>query len=98
MQKIKVGWRQYKVAYLSRVMYEGAEVYGTTDCEFQRIEIDKTEGIEQQQITLLHECIHALDREYSLLFEEITVKSLARAIYTLFRENPKLLKKIWDSS
>lgn len=100
MKRIEIGWRKYAVRYQSNVrdpeMYEPVHGYAVPDT--QQIVVDSDDEPEQQQITLLHEALHALDREYTLLMEELDVVRLARALYTLLKKNPHLLERIWGGN
>lgn len=96
---IKVGWKEYNI-YLdsehTRQPCEGVTdaTCGLIDSNSQFIAIDNTLSEAQQEVTLLHEIIHAMDDMYGLGFDDDRyVERLSNAIYSLLRENGYVIVK-----
>lgn len=83
--KLKIGGHKYKVEFTDDDNMDGAN--GEQDRHKNRIRICKTDPITQQEETLIHEIIHAVNGG---LKEEI-VDSLAVSLYQVLKDN-NLLK------
>jgi hypothetical protein len=90
MGQIKIGWKYYPVVISDKVVSDGKECYGRIDYNNPIIELRKSNTLEQQKATLLHEIIHGLDDFLNLGFEEEEVLLLANGLYSVFIDNPDI--------
>ena len=67
---------------------------GELDPTLQKISIRKGQPWEQEQDTLLHEVVHAVDCELSLNMKESQVHGVATGILAVLKDNPKLMRFI----
>ena len=102
MSKLKIGPLTYNVSYTATpitIEDEDGEAHGCWgDIEYisQTIRIDKTSTKEKQRVALLHETIHAIDKEYQTNLTEPTVACLANGIMATLRQNKWLREKLLD--
>ena len=100
MPKLKIGAITFNVTYTTKpITIEGddGEEYGCWgDIEYitQRIQIDKMATKERQQTALLHEVIHAIDKEYQTRLTEPTVSCLASGLMAAFKQNRWFREKL----
>ena len=79
---------------------EALNLYGRCESKNLKIRINHDNPISRQQLTLLHELIHAIDVEVfdgddPISLKETQVKALAMGLYQVMRQNPSLIKWIW---
>ena len=66
--------------------------FGQCDHGQLKITINPKQAKQQEQDTVLHEVIHAVEYGMQLEMEEEQVHSLASGLYAVLRDNPKLVK------
>ena len=62
---------------------------GEMDPDKQRLHIRDGTPLEQEQDTLLHEVVHAIDHELDLKFSERQVRAFATGLLACFKDNPR---------
>lgn len=63
---------------------------GECDDENQLISVCEGLPLGNEQDTVLHECIHALDKQFNLKLKEFQVAGLATAALAFLKDNPKV--------
>lgn len=63
---------------------------GECDDENQLISVCDGLPLGNEQDTVLHECIHALDKQFNLKLKEAQVAGLATAMLAFLKDNPRL--------
>ena len=102
MSKLKIGPLTYTVIYTSNPITIDDEngdshaCWGDIEYISQTIQIDKTATKEKQRVSLLHEAIHAIDKEYQTNLTEPTVVCLANGIMAILRQNKWFREKLLD--
>ena len=101
MTKLKIGAITYDVIYTKDIIKadkegEEYECWGDIDYDKQKVRICKTAPKERLKITLLHEAIHAIDKEYETRLTEPTVACLANGIMAMFQRNSWMKKKLLE--
>lgn len=84
--KIKLLGKRWSVAYCEMPKDE----LGECDLEAQAIKVKEGLKPEQEQSTLLHECIHAISDSLGLNLSEKQVQGLETGLYDLNIHNPRL--------
>jgi hypothetical protein len=91
--KIKVFHRTYSVNTVDKVLdSEANELDGICMHNTGQILLSKSLSEDNSKEVLLHELIHALDGQLDIGFTEKDVQRTSVALFTLFRDNPKLVK------
>ncbi len=99
MAKLKIGAITFDVKYLKEVWYKEEDIepytcWGSINYDKQKIEIQKGLSEEREKLALLHETIHAVDKEYQTQLTEPTVACLASGIIDAFQRNKWLREKL----
>jgi hypothetical protein len=84
---IKVGWKDYKVELVDKVMVEEKECYGSCKFDDETILLRKINEPKQMKATLIHEVLHAIDEMYSFNMDEVVIAPLADALFTTLEDN-----------
>ena len=71
--------------------YRNEECFGDTIHPQLRIRVDSEMSLQQTRDTLLHEIIHAIEKELGLTMSEKTVKQLSTTLLAVLRGNPSLM-------
>jgi hypothetical protein len=96
IDKVKIGVSDYDVQLVESVSKDEL-LLGQIDYQNLSIRVDKDYPILTQKITLLHEIVHGLFHELSedeLRGNEKLVDQLARLLYQVIRDNPKLIELV----
>ncbi len=102
MAKLKIGAITFDVIYTTKPIIMEKEDEEPYDCwgdityTTQLIRIDKTATMERQRVALLHEVIHAIDKEYQTNLAEPTVSCLASGIVAALMQNKWVREKLLD--
>jgi hypothetical protein len=96
--RVKVGWKDYKVVLTEARLNSGAELYGQIDHDAQIIMLRGTSTHDQLCATLLHEVLHAVSDMYGLGLEEKLVEDLTNALYTVYKDNIEIQEKKYPVS
>lgn len=95
LDKVKIGWKDYKVIKTSPEMSLNSEngiCYGKIFYDKRNIYVNDDYDEEQQKVTLLHEVLHGVDEIYRLSLSEDQIVGLAHGLYALIKDNPTLFK------
>ena len=96
IKQIKVGSAVFKVK-------EDAEISNTEDLwgriQFESREIFVKKGMceSQKAQTLMHEIVHAAEREIALGLDEKDTERFSRMLIQVIRDNPKLIEMVMKS-
>jgi hypothetical protein len=96
IDKVKIGVSEYDVDFVEAV-HKDRLLLGQIDYQNLTIRVDKDYPILTQKITLLHEILHGLFYEISedeLRENEKLVDQLARLLFQLIKDNPKLVELV----
>lgn len=85
--EVKVVGKRYAIQYLDAIGMQG-------DCNNQKqiIRIEKGNALEQEQDTVLHEILHAVDYAMQTKLKEAQVAALATGLLAVMKENPVLME------
>ena len=94
-EKIKIGYRDYKLEELKQTVASANEAQGQFFAKEGIIGYTAEETGVSHANTLLHECMHAIIYQWNMELDEKTeesvVNGLANGLTTIFVDNPKLL-------
>lgn len=91
--KIKISGRTYLVEYVDfDERLQQSPITGSVVHYKQKIQIDTAAHREWQEMSLLHEMIHAVDNNLSLDFNEDTIRRLGNGLYQVLNDNGFLKK------
>ena len=85
-EKLKLLGKKWSVSYRP---LEAKDELGECDLEHQAIALKDGMKLEQEQSTLLHECIHAISDSLGLGLTEKQVQGLETGLYDLNSSNPR---------
>jgi hypothetical protein len=88
--KAKVIGKTYAIQYVKGSPLAEDDM-GECDDENQLISVCDGLPLDNEQDTVLHECIHALDKQFSMGLKEQQVAKLATALLAFIKDNPKHL-------
>lgn len=77
---------------------DGARVYGVTNNKQQHINLDRNQGFDQIRETLLHELIHVWEGSFKITIKHEDVYSLAVFLYSVMKDNPKLVNWLMEKA
>jgi hypothetical protein len=87
-KSIKIGGRTYSIEISNDLNDKAPEPsMAVVNHMKQQIFIDKDLIPEQRETALLHEILHAISTNYSLDFEEETIRRLESALYQVLKDN-----------
>ena len=86
-QKLKIGGHIYKIVYRDRLNNDGTENLGTHDAKNLTIWIDKTLSQSQQEATLIHEIIEAINYGNQLKLTHEQISTLEHNFYQVLKDN-----------
>jgi len=89
----KVVGKRYSIQHLDAIGMQG-------DCNNQKqvIRIEKGNALEQEQDTVLHELLHAVDYAMQTKLKEVQVAALATGLLAVMKENSVLMEYLLASS
>ena len=94
-EKIKIGYRNYKLEEWKQTVASANEAQGQFFAKEGIIGYTAEETGVSHANTLLHECMHAIIYQWNMELDEKTeesvVNGLANGLTTIFVDNPKLL-------
>ena len=85
--KLKLLGKKWAVSYKRQL--DAKDEIGECDLEHQAIALKDGMKLEQEQSTLLHECIHAISDSLGLGLTEKQVQGLETGLYDLNSSNPR---------
>jgi len=85
----KVVGKVYRIQFVKGHPLEEDDM-GECDDENQLISVCDGLPLGNEQDTVLHECIHALDKQFGLKLKEAQVTGLATAMLAFLKDNPSL--------
>ena len=86
-EKIKIGWKQYKIIHAKEALNDGSELYGQISYDRQTITLRASNSPEQDEATFIHEVLHGVSEMYGLGLDEKAVTLLGDALYTVVGDN-----------
>ncbi len=81
----KIGEREYRIAWCERI--EGKDTLGYCDDEAGVIYLKTGQTFEESFKTLIHELIHAFEKQYRIPLSHRSVYKLELAIFELLNQN-----------
>lgn len=90
---VRVVARTYKVSWQEHL---GAQ--GETDHHLLTIKIETGKAKEQEQDTVFHEVLHAVDYTMQAKLSERQVATMATGLLAVLKENPSLVEYLLDKS
>ncbi len=93
-KKVKIGGSTLNVRYTKIPEENGMDFLGYIVHAKKKIQIDKTYPKETRNQTLLHECVHGIDREYSIGLSEQKTARLATALYAFLVDNKPFVREV----
>jgi hypothetical protein len=88
--RIKVLGKPFEIKWLSAEL--SPELLGECDSDGQVIMVREGQPLEQEQDTLWHELIHAVDEAMDSRLKESQVKRLATGLLAVIKDNPSLIQ------
>ncbi|GAB1444159.1 hypothetical protein MASR2M39_30050 [Ignavibacteriales bacterium] len=79
---IKIGGHHFTVDYV-----DGLADSGSTDTSLNKILINKNLAKSNQESTILHEIIEAINAIYDLKLEHQTIQTIEAALYQIYKDN-----------
>ena len=93
--KIKIGYREYKLEEWKQTIASANEAQGQFFAKAGIIGYTAEEKGVSHANTLIHECLHAIIYQWSMELddkvEELVVNGLANGLTTILVDNPKLI-------
>ena len=87
---VRIIGKTYRIKYVSGKPLEEDDL-GEFDPAKQSITIRRGQPLEQEQDTLLHECLHAISSELDLSLTEKQVRPLATTWLGMLKDNPAFI-------
>ncbi len=91
IRSCRVIGKTYRIAYSSGKPLDEGDL-GELDPAKQRITVRKGQPLEQEQDTVLHEVIHAVDIEGNLGLSERQVRGLGTILLGVMKDNPAFVR------
>jgi len=85
--KIKIGGFDYEIIYKDRFNEDGISDIGTSSTYNQKIWIDNQAHIQQQEETLIHEIIEAINSNNDLELKHKDITVLAGCLFQVLNDN-----------
>lgn len=104
IKQIDFGGEKYAVESVDNLKDNTRTLSGSIEHGQFRIELDKTECIERQTGTLMHECVHYYLRTHGYRSKiqddcvEGLIDTIALGVITLIKHNPKLIELIQEQA
>jgi hypothetical protein len=92
-KQVKVGIYDCEVKEVKDLKWEDRKMDGMLSCKEQLIEIDQDISPLSKEVTLWHEMIHMVDRQYGLRLGERVTDCLAHGIIGILKDNKELCQK-----
>lgn len=89
--------KTYRIQYVRGQPLEEDDM-GECDDENQLISVCDGLPLGNEQDTVLHECLHALDKQFGIRLSERQVTRLAPALLAFVKDNPKLVRYLMRKS
>lgn len=93
ISSVKIGKRKYKVAYEDMT----EDLWGHIEYKTQTIHVNNTIPLIDMQVTLLHEIMHGIFNEMgrkSNMKDEDLICAISECLYSVIRDNPKMIQYI----
>lgn len=93
--KIKIGSMEYEVIKTDKpILLDNEACNGIIDYENLFIEISNNRAIQKQEETFIHEILHGIIRERSLILEdeEMIVEEISKGLYQVIKDNQEIFK------
>jgi hypothetical protein len=87
-RQVRIIGKTYSILWTSGKPLDDGDL-GELDPATQRMSIRVGQPLEQEQDTVLHEVIHAIDNELNLGLREAQVRSLATGVLAVMKDNPR---------
>jgi Zn-dependent peptidase ImmA (M78 family) len=86
---VDVMGKKYKIRFLRDAYFEESEC-GVIEFDKMEILINSEKGTPHQKDTILHEIVHAIDRDLDLHLNENQVRHLSCGLYQTLKANKRL--------
>lgn len=96
MKKLRVGGIDYRIKRRKRILWEDGELSGQIAYHKAEILLSKQNSKQYGVVTLLHEATHAIFQAAGLEQDERLVEVISMGLFSLLRNNPKLVKLIME--
>lgn len=96
IKEVKTLYSIYKVIYQKKVVLDGKEKHGMIDYSHNLFKISTHNSIKNQLETIIHEYLHATERELNIELEESKLNMLANTLFKFIQENPDLVEIILE--
>jgi len=90
--RIKVGGVPFEIILRNGTNGESTS-YGSCNAGAQKIWVSEAVGKQQQETTLVHEVLEAINTLYELNLEHTQISCLETALYAFIVDNPEVFKK-----
>lgn len=90
LKEIKIGWKTFKIEKTNidnRLIYNPITCYGEIIFDDDVIRLNERNSKEQDDATLIHECLHGISDMYTLDMSEDLITKLGNAISTVLSQN-----------
>ena len=87
---VKVIGKTYSITYTNGRPLDDGNL-GEMDPDKQTLTVKKGQPLEQEQDTVLHEVMHAIDHELGLSLSEKHVKGMATGLLAVMKDNPRFV-------
>lgn len=89
--QVNVLGKTYAIEWPPHIYDDAGEQSGTSSARHQVIKVATSHHPEQQQDTLLHEIVHAVDEEMGTKLEEEQVARLSTGLLQIMKSNPDVV-------
>lgn len=91
--EVKIGYKNYKVNMVDGDVVDNNSVcYGNIKFDEGNINISKLYSKDQQECTLIHECLHGIDDIVEAGLNEEQIRKLGKGLYAFIKDNPDMFK------
>jgi hypothetical protein len=88
-ERLKILGKPFTIKWLTEEL--AADLMGECDTDKQVISVREGQPLEQEQDTLLHEVMHAVDEAMDAKMKETQVKKLATGLLAVLKDNPSFV-------
>jgi phosphomevalonate kinase len=97
-EKVKVGYKDYKVIKVDHLDDELKLLYGRVDFDIETIKLCNRYPENHQKCTSIHELVHAVDEMQDIKLTEDQVIKLGTGLYQVIKDNPNMFTDGGDTS
>jgi len=91
--EVKIGYKTYKVNIIDGNVVDGNKVcYGIIKYDDGDINISNLYSKDQQECTVIHECLHGIDDIVEAELSEEQIRRISKGLYAFIKDNPEIFK------